>query len=408
MYPMIFFGRGQWLIPGLLLCIASLGCRPSQTSEKMQAPPPRVGVVKAVVQELPQFDEYVGRTQAVETVEVRSRVTGFIKTVEFTEGQIVAKDQLLFKIEPDAYEAIYQQAKSRIDVAKAKVELAQSKLARAKKLIEGSAMSVEEFDEISASLAEAKAQQVSAEADVAIAKLDVDYTNIRSPIAGRIDRALVTPGNIVTGGLGSGTLLTTIVSVAPIHAYFDVDERSFLKYQRMSAANQSTAQQPPSQSQSSEAPNPEGIRALNVPCDVQLADEKDFPHHGFLDFIENKVDSKTGSIRLRAIFENEDKLLKPGQFVRLRVRVGQPQPSVLIPEQCIAFDQDTRYVYVIGDDKVAQRQVIEVGRQIGDQRIITNGLSADDAVVYRGIQRVRDQEPVSPEWVSLSNEMNHQ
>ncbi len=363
-------GAACFLLGGLML----VGC-----AKPVAAPTPipmKVATVLAKAQEVTDYDEFVGRTSATETVEVRARVTGYIKEILFTDGQNIREDDLLFKIEPDVYQAAHQQALAKIDLMKARVGLAKSKLARAKSLIDVQAISQEEYEENVAALTEAQAQQVAAEADSQISALDLKYTEVRSPISGRIDRALVTPGNIVTGGLGTGTLLTTIVKTDPMYVYFDVDEQSVLRYQRL-------------EREEGQAEKSKLLKDLNIPCAIQLADEKDFLHQGKLDFIQNQIDEKTGSIKLRGVFSNPDNLLKSGMFVRARVPVSQPYQAVVVPEQSIGVDQDTRYVIVIGSDKKPVRRTVELGRLLGDQRVITRGLESGEEIIYRGLQRVR-------------------
>ena len=266
---------------------------------------------------------------------------------------------------------------------KARVGLAKSKLARAKSLIDVKAISQEEYEENVAALTEAQAQQVAAEADTQISALDLKYTEVKSPISGRIDRAQITPGNIVTGGLGTGTLLTTIVKTDPMYVYFDVDEQSVLRYQRM------TIQKNQAEGSSPQAGNQRDLKSFEIPCFVQLGDEKDYPHRGKLDFLENTVDERTGTIKLRAVLDNSENLYKAGMFVRVRVPVSEPYSAVLVPEASIGVDQDTRYVIAIGADKKPARQSVQLGRAIGTWRVITKGLEAGAEVVYRGIQRVR-------------------
>jgi RND family efflux transporter MFP subunit len=341
----------------------------------------KISTVLAASQSITNYDEFVGRTDAVETVEVRARVTGYIKQIHFTDGRVVQENDLLFSIEPDVYQAAHQQALAKIDLMKARVGLAKSKLARAKSLIDVQAISQEEYEENVAALTEAQAQEVSAQADSQISALDLKYTQVRSPISGRIDRALITPGNIVTGGLGSGTLLTTIVKNDPMYVYFDVDEQAVLRYQRMTRTQ--------NENEGTSGNSARDLKSFEIPCMVQLGDEKDFPHPGKLDFLQNRIDEKTGSIKLRAVLDNKVNLLKSGMFVRIRVPVSEPYDAVLVPEASIGVDQDTRYVIVIGSDKKPQRQSVELGRSIGAWRVITKGLLPGAEVVYRGLQRVR-------------------
>lgn len=362
-----------------LIAVALAGCQ--KPTPKPVAPALKISTVLAVSQAITNYDEFVGRTDSVETVEVRARVTGYIKQIHFTDGRVVQENDLLFSIEPDVYQAAHQQALAKIDLMKARVGLAKSKLARAKSLIDVKAISQEEYEENVAALTEAQAQEVSAQADSQISALDLKYTEVRSPISGRIDRALITPGNIVTGGLGTGTLLTTIVKNDPMYVYFDVDEQAVLRYQRMTRTQ--------NENEGTSGNSARDLKSFEIPCMVQLGDEKDFPHPGKLDFLQNRIDEKTGSIKLRAVLDNKDNLLKSGMFVRIRVPVSEPYDAVLVPEASIGVDQDTRYVIVIGSDKKPQRQSVELGRSIGAWRVITKGLLPGAEVVYRGLQRVR-------------------
>ncbi|MCE2798585.1 MAG: efflux RND transporter periplasmic adaptor subunit [Planctomycetaceae bacterium] len=381
----------SYVVLGSLLGMVILGCE--KPTIKPVATPLKIATVQATSKQITDYDEFVGRTGAIETVEVRARVTGYVKQIHFSDGQMVQEDDLLFSIEPDVYQAAHQQALAKIELMKARVGLAKSKLARAKSLIDVKAISQEEYEENVAALTEAQAQETSAQADSQISALDLKYTEVRSPISGRIDRALITPGNIVTGGLGTGTLLTTIVKNDPMFVYFDVDEQSVLRYQRLERQKQP---EDPSKTQSS---NP--LKSQEIPCFVQLGDEKDFPHRGKLDFLQNRIDDRTGSIKLRALLDNKDNLLKSGMFVRIRVPVSQPYDAVLVPEASIGVDQDTRYVIAIGSDKKPVRRTVELGRSIGTWRVITKGLDAGTEIVYRGLQRVRPGAEISIEQASV-------
>jgi RND family efflux transporter MFP subunit len=391
--------KTRWLLIllGYILGLAAIGC--SKQAPKKPAAPLKIATVQAASQKITDYDEFVGRTSAIETVEVRARVTGYIKQIHFSDGQRIQEDDLLFSIEPDVYQAAHQQALAKIDLMKARVGLAKSKLARAKSLIDVKAISQEEYEENVSALTEAQAQQVAAEADTQISALDLKYTEIRSPISGRIDRAQITPGNIVTGGLGTGTLLTTIVKTDPMYVYFDVDEQSVLRYQRM------TIQKNQTEPQSQQTSGNRELKSLEIPCLVQLGDEKDYPHRGKLDFLENSIDDRTGSIKLRAVLNNAENLYKAGMFVRVRVPVSEPYSAVLVPEASIGVDQDTRYVIVIGADKKPVRQSVQIGRAIGTWRVITKGLESGTEVVYRGLQRVRPDAQLDIQSVEVPMEL---
>ncbi len=377
------------MLVGFTIAALSTGCKP-ESAAQVAPTAPAVSAIVAIEQEVTDYDEFVGRTEATETVEVRSRVSGFIQSVEFTDGDRVNAGDLLFRIEPDAYEAIHQQSLAQIDLWKAKKGLADSKLKRTKTLYDIKEVSDEEYDETVSAVKEADAYIVAAEADAIRTALDVKYTQVAAEISGRIDRAYVTPGNMVTGGLGSGTLLTRIVKNSPIFAYVDIDERSLLRYLRRSNANKSLDREKST-----------SLRDLNIPCFLQLGDETDFPHEGKLDFVENRVDAATGTIRIRAVFGNDDNLLTGGLFVRLRVPVSETYTAIKVPEQCIATDQGAKYVYVVDGDNVAQRRNIQLGSLRDGWRIIKSGVVAGDKVVYRGLQRVRPGKPVQAEIESV-------
>lgn len=372
------------VILGSLTGAAALAAGCSQTPvAPPELPPPQVTVAEVLERETLDYDDYVGRTEASETVEVRARVYGYLKTVEFQDGDFVKVDQPLFTIEPDEYEAIHNQSLARIAVAESKAELAHSKLARNEKLLKSNAISKEEYEETAASVRETEAAILSAKADAARSALDLKYTVIRSPIAGRIDRTLVTPGNLLTGGQLNGTLLTRIVRIEPIYVYFDIDERSLLRYQRLKNGQADASPQTT-------------IRDRGIPVFLQLADEKDFPHEGKLDFAQNRIDPSTGTITIRGVFANQDHQLTPGMFVRVRVPIGDKHPALLIPEQALASDQGTKFVYVVDSANVATRRNVELGKQEGSLRVVTAGLKAGERVIAKGLQRVRPGQKVEP------------
>ena len=373
-------------VPDLCLLLLWLwaipGCSQAPPAA-VQRPVPEVTVAVARGEEIVDFDELVGRTEPFETVEVRSRVSGFLQTVEFEDGQMVTEGQTLFRIESETYDAAHQQNLSRIAVWESKNELAQANLNRRKPLFEQKVITKEEYEEALAAVKESAASVIAAKADAARSQLDVKYTVVQAPIAGRIDRGLVTPGNLVTAGsINGGTLLTRIVKNQPMYVYFDVDEKSFLKYRTAYRA--------------SAVADAKATQAMKIPCAVQLANETGYPHQGVVDFVESRIDGGTGSISLRGILPNADSALIGGAFVRVQVPVSQPYQAVVIPERAIASDQGTKYVYVVGDDDVAQRQTVELGKQRGSLRVILSGLAAGQKVIVQGLQRARPGEKVSP------------
>lgn len=348
-------------------------------------PVPKVTTTAVIAQETINSDEYIGQTEASESVEVRARIFGYLKSIEFKDGDFVEAEQLLFKIEPDEYEAIHKQSLARIDLNQANLTLAKAKLARNEKLVTTGAVSREEYEESVAAVKSAEATITAAKADANRTAVDLKYTEVKAPISGRIDRAFVTKGNLLTGGAGSGTLLTKIVNETPMYVYFDVDERSLLKYMRRRDATRAKA--------------PGSLRTLGIPCYLQLADEKEFTHQGTLDFITSEVNRTTGTARLRGVFPNEDRTLASGLFGRVRIPVSEPYQALLIPEQALATDQSIKYVYVVGTDGTAERRTVELGSQRGDLRIITAGLSAGEQVIVKGLQRVKPGQKVDAESV---------
>jgi RND family efflux transporter MFP subunit len=362
--------------------LACSGCG-KQAAPTAEQPVPRVTVTPVVQQEVTDSDEYTGRTEASAIVDVRSRVFGYLKSIEFKDGDYVKEGQTLFTIEPDEYQAIQDQSVARIGLTTAQLELAKSKLARNKTLLPTRAISQEEYEESVAAVSTAEASVVAAKADANRTAVDLKYTEVKAPITGRIDRAMVSKGNLLTGGTASGTLLTTIVAEQPMYVYFDVDERSLLGYLRRRTGDPNAA--------------PGSLRELKVPCFLQLADEKDFPHEGTLDFASAQVNASTGTAKLRGVFENKDRKLVSGLFVRIRIPVSKPYQALLVPERALATDQNIRFVYVVGQDGKAARRNVDLGSQRGDLRIVTNGLSPGDQVIVKGLQRVRPGQKVEAE-----------
>jgi len=346
-----------------------------------------VTVTSVMAQETLDSDEYTGQTEASESVEIRARVFGYLKTIDFNDGDYVQEGQTLFTIEPDEYAAIHQQSLSRIDLDSANLELAKAKHNRNETLVRTGAVSREEYDETRAAVLTAEAKITAAKADANRTAVDLKYTVLKAPISGRIDRAIVSKGNLVTGGHGSGTMLTKIVQEQPMYVYFDVDERSLLRYMKLRSESRETA--------------PGSLREAKMPCYLQLADEDDYSREGVLDFASSEVSKSTGTARIRAVFANQDRGLVSGLFVRVRVPVSKPYEALLIPERALAMDQSIKFVYVVGSDGVATRKTVELGGQRGDMRIITAGLAAGDKVIVKGLQRVRPGQKVDAEVADI-------
>jgi RND family efflux transporter MFP subunit len=315
----------------------------------------------------------------VESVEIRARVSGYLQSIHFEDGALVKRGDLLFVIDPRPYEAALDEARADLTQAKVRIELASNDLDRAKRLFASRAISEEELDARTKEHRQAEASLEAAQAAEKGSALNLEFARIKAPVSGRIGRKLVTVGNLVSSSGDKPTLLTTIVSVDPIHVYFTADERAFLRYTRLAE---------------------KGIRpsSRNVPNPVrlQLADEQDFPHLGHMDFVDNQVDRATGTMQGRAIFANPEGDLTPGLFARVKLLGEGPYEALIVPDQAIGTDQGQRFVYVLGADNVVTPRPVTPGRTLGDLRVIRDGLGATDRVVINGIQRIRPGISVTP------------
>jgi RND family efflux transporter MFP subunit len=362
-----------------------LGCDRKSTAP---TPPPEVDIAKPIVREITEWDEYTGRLAAIDTVEVRPRVSGYLDSVHFREGQIVKQGDLLFVIDPRPFRAVLAAAEADVRGAQTRLERARNDARRAENLVPGGAVSAEEFDRRSKTAAEAQNSLDAAKARLDQAKLDVEFTEVRAPIAGRTSNYVVTVGNLISGGSSGGggqsTLLTTIVSLNPIHCYIDASDQDYLKYTRLAASGSRPSS-----------------RDVANPVRVALPDETDFRHEGTMDFVDNRIDPLTGTIRGRAVLNNPDGLLVPGQFVRLRL-IGETKPgAVLVPDEAIGTDQSNRIVYVVDDDNTVTLRTVTTGRLIDGLRVIRSGIDGSEKIVVRGLQRVRPGASVTPHMIDL-------
>ncbi len=371
-------GVFKWLAIGITILLAA--CDQSQPQQPMDMPPPQVTVATPLAMEVTDWDEFTGRLYAVNSVEVRPRVSGYLQSVNYIEGSLVQQGDLLYIIDPRPYQAVLDQARADVTRAKAALELAENDLARAERLYKSHAISEEELDSRGKRKRVALASLEAAKATVKAADLNVEFTHIKSPINGRISRTRVTEGNLITGGDFESTLLTTIVSLDPIYVYFTADEQSVLHYTRMDMAG-----------------TRESSRVTPNPVLLRLADEEDYMHKGQIDFVDNQIDLATGTMRVRAIVDNPDYLLVPGMFTDVRLLGEGPYDAILVPDTAINVDQTIQFVYVVGENNTVERRQIKPGRLHGGLRIIRDGLEPDDRVIINGIQRVRAGMPVTPE-----------
>jgi multidrug efflux system membrane fusion protein len=327
-----------------------------------------------------EWDEFTGRLEAVESVEVRARVSGYLQSVHFTDGAVVKKGALLFVIDPRPYQAELSRTKASLEQAIAQYERTQKDFARAKQLIKSRAMSQEEVDTRAADQRQAEEAVQAARAAVEAAQLNVEFTQVRAPISGRISREFVTVGNLINGGSADSTLLTRIVSLDPIYCYFEVDERSYLKYSRLWGNGKRTAS-----------------REVTILVDLGLADETGFPHQGHLDFVDNRLDPNTGTMTGRAIFPNPDLTLVPGLFARTRLPGSSPYEALLLPDEAIGSDQTQRFAFVVNHQNTVEYRKVELGPIIDGRRVVRNGLTPEDWVIVNGMQRVRAGAAVDPQ-----------
>ena len=371
----------------LVLALATMlaGCGQGAKKTAAAPPPPKVTVEKPVKRTVTDYDEYVGRFAAVDTVEVRARVSGYLDGVHFKDGQMVKKGDLLFTIDKRPFQYTLDQARANLATAKSNLAYAKSDYERGQSLVTQKTITQQVFEQRAQTLRNAQAAVSGAEAAVEQAQLDLEFTELRAPIDGRIGARQVSVGNLVTGGTsGNTTLLASIVSTDPIYFEFTFDEASYLRYQRMAKDGGGAAG------------NGDGL-----PVALKLIDESDFDHHGRMDFINNVINTSTGTIMARAVFANPGGLFTPGMFGRIRVPASTPQEALLIPGAAIETEQTRKYVLVVGsDDKVAERYVT-LGQMTADNmRVIKTGLKPDDRVIVEGLMRARAGVKVAPEMKS--------
>jgi RND family efflux transporter MFP subunit len=363
--------RNGAVFAAALIGIGSLA--PSAWAQGGPGGPPPVTVAKPVVRNIVEMDEYTGRFDAAAFVEVRARVSGYLDTVHFQDGATVNQGDLLFTIDRRTYQAAYNQAQATLNSRQTEFDLAKVEYERYQRLTQSGAAATATLDQRRQTFLAAQANIAGARAAAETARLQLSFTEVRSPIAGRISRKLVTEGNLVRE---NETLLTTIVQVDPVHFYFDIDERSYLAYQRIAQKGGSSS-------------SGGGGNGRGLAVSVMLTDEKTFIHQGMLDFTDNRVDAATGTMRLRAVFPNKDQFLTPGLFGRIAVPGSPEYEAVMIPDEAILTDLDRRYVYVVGDGGAVQQRPIRTGSRTDNYRIVREGLKGDETVVINGLQRVR-------------------
>jgi len=370
------------------MLLAVSGCQRKSAPIVANAPIPEVRVARAVTQNVIDYREFTGRTSAVDSVEIRARVSGYLlqsprskqttndsreaetkSEIVADEGKMVQAGDLLFQIDPKPYELALQQSKGALDASEARMTQASQDLSRSDELLEKKALSLAEYDKAIASVAELRGQIVNLKATVARNQLDLDYTRVYSPITGLLGRTLVTNGNLVAA---DSTILTTVVSVDPIYVDFDVDEQSVLDYRSRILGGEVKS-----------------ARDVRIPIRLGLSNEDDFPHEGYIDFVNNTTDPGTGSTRIRGVFDNASEILSPGLFARIQVPFTAEYEAILIPTTAIGMDQQGRFVMVVSEGNKVQRRSVTLGQIKDDMTGVRKGIAAGEIVVTSGLQKIR-------------------
>lgn len=356
-----FRGSGRLLGLAVAITVLLTGCEAQSDEAASMPPPPEVDVAEVVVEPVTLWESFTGRVASPETVDLRPRVSGYIDEVAFEEGELVKAGDLLFQIDPRPYEAQKQAASAELALANSQLDLARSEAGRARTLLESRAISREEYDQRNTALMSARARVQAAQAALDTAELNLQYTRVTAPVSGRTGRALVTQGNLANA---DQSLLTTVVSVDPVHVYFEADEQSAFSSQQLLANGQ-----------------PRGVR-------ISLGGEGGRQYKGELDFVDNHLNPGTGTLQYRAVLNNLDGLIKPGQFARVEMPVAELDQALLVSRKAVLTDQDRRFVYVVDEqNRVAPRQVT-TGRQVDDLQVIREGLNHGDLVIINGVQKV--------------------
>lgn len=363
-----------------MLAFLLAGCGDSQ-KQQAAPPPPAVTVAPPTKRTVSDFDEYVGRFVAVNSVEVRARVSGYLEGVHFKDGQLVKQGDLLFTIDKRPFENAAAQARAVVTQTRSNLAFATADFERGQQLVKEKTITDQTFEQRSQAYRNAQAAVSAAEAALRTSELDLEFTELRAPINGRIGDRRVSPGNLVTGGSsGNTTLLATIVSTDPIRFEFTFDEASYLRYERASKSGTDIAS-----------------RGAGVPVALKLIDESDFIHKGNMDFVDNVIERTTGTIRGRASFTNANGVFTPGMFARVRVPASPPYEALLVPDAAIGSEQVRKFVLVVDGENTARSKYVTLGQLDGDLRVIKSGLAPEDKVVVNGMARVRAGQKVTPQ-----------
>ena len=362
------------------------GC--SSSAQPKAPAPAEVSVAEVICKQLGDSDEFTGRLEAVNAVEVRPRVSGYLQSAHFKEGAIVHQGDLLFQIDPRPFQAEVDRLKGDLSQAKAQLSRAQSDFQRAERLHNNDGMSAEEYDRRAAVRSEAEARIASTEAALRGAELNLGFTRVIAPITGRVGRAGITEGNLVEGGAAQVKPLTTLVSLDPIYVYFDVDEQTYLKYARVTQSHGTSSHD------------------LRSAAQLGLADEDGFPHVGQVSFVDNQVSTSTGTIRLRATFANKNLALTPGLFARIRLQGGGAHSACLARDEAVVTDLNQKYVFVLGKNNTLEYRPVKLGPMTEGLRVVRDGLRNGDVIVVNGLQRVRPGAAVNPKKIPMAGQIS--
>jgi multidrug efflux system membrane fusion protein len=371
-----------------LATLAGLNAGCSSSAQPQAPASVEVSVAEVICKQIGDNDEFTGRLEAVNAVEVRPRVSGYLQSVHFKEGAIVRQGVLLFQIDPRPFQAEVDRLKGDLSQARAQRSRAQSDFERAERLHNNDGMSAEEYDRRAAVRNEAEARIASTEAALRGAELNLEFTRVTAPITGRVGRAEITEGNLVESGAAQVKPLTTLVSLDPIYVYFDVDEQTYLKYARLTQSHGTSSHD------------------LRNAALLGLADEDAFPHVGQVSFVDNQVSSSTGTIRLRATFANKDLTLTPGLFARIRLQGGAVHGGCLAKDEAVVTDLNQKYVFVLGKNNALTYRRVKLGPMAEGLRVVRDGLHEGDVIVVSGLQRVRPGATVTPQKVSMATPSN--
>jgi RND family efflux transporter MFP subunit len=361
-------------------CLILIGVACSEPPVPPAPQPPTVTVETPEVRDVVPFLEFAGRTAPRETVQIRARVRGELRELHFQDGASVRRGQLLFTIEHEPYEAIRDQATADVSRWDAELASAQSDLERLEQAVQTNAVSLQEVDRARAQRDMAQANLLGSKARLVQAEIDLGYTRVTSPLAGRISRRYVDPGNLV--GSGEATLLADIASLTPLYAFFEMSENQFVQILRDYRPDGAVSGEPPARGE--------------VPAFAAVGDSSEFTHEGWIDYVDNTIDSDTGTIEVRGQFPNDSMQLYPGLFVRIRIPRATLENSILVPERAIGTDLGGKYVYVIGSDSIVEQRYVTLGQLEGTLRVISEGLAASDRIIVEGLQRARPGMPVTP------------